>query len=100
MTDGPAAASERHLDWEGCFNVRDLGGLPTRDGRVTRRGAVVRADALDGLTAAGWAALVDHGVRTVVDLRNDDERGADAAARPPGLHTVHIALDASEDREF
>jgi hypothetical protein len=55
-----------HLDWDGCFNVRDLGGLPTVDGRVTRTGAVVRADALDGLSAAGWTALLDHGVRTVV----------------------------------
>jgi hypothetical protein len=48
-------AAERLLDWEGCFNVRDLGGLRTRDGQETRRGRVVRADALDGLTAAGWA---------------------------------------------
>jgi protein tyrosine/serine phosphatase len=90
----------RHLDWEGCFNVRDLGGLPTRDGRRTRWGAVVRADALDGLTAAGWRSALDHGVRTVVDLRNDDERGPDAAPRPPGLTTLHIPLDVSEDREF
>ena len=94
---GPA---DRHLAWEGCFNVRDLGGLPTTDGRVTRRGGVVRADTLDGLTAAGWEALVAHGVRTVVDLRNDDERGADAAPRPPGVTTVHVPLDAREHRDF
>jgi protein-tyrosine phosphatase len=31
------------LDWAGCYNVRDLGGLPTRDGGSTRRAAVVRA---------------------------------------------------------
>jgi protein tyrosine/serine phosphatase len=92
--------ADRDLDWEGCCNVRDLGGLPTVDGRTTRRGAVVRADALDGLTAAGWEALIDHGGRTVVDLRNDDERGADAAPRPPDVTTVHVPLDASEDREF
>jgi len=96
MIDGAG----RDLDWEGCCNVRDLGGLPTVDGRVTRRGAVVRADTLDGLTSAGWAALLDHGVREVVDLRNDDERGADAAPRPPDVTAVHVPLDASEDREF
>jgi protein tyrosine/serine phosphatase len=93
-------AAERLLDWEGCFNVRDLGGLRTRDGQETRRGRVVRADALDGLTAAGWAALTGHGVRTVIDLRNDDELGTDAAPRPASLRTVHLPLDASEDREF
>jgi protein tyrosine/serine phosphatase len=101
MSAGRAAVSERHLDWDGCFNVRDLGGLPTRDGGVTRHGAVIRADALDELSAAGWEALVAHGVRTVVDLRNDDERArGDAAARPAVVTTVHVALDGSEDREF
>lgn len=93
----PAA---RHLEWEGCFNVRDLGGLATTGGGVTRRGAVVRADALDGLTAAGWDALCAHRVRTVVDLRNDDERGADRALRPAGLATIQLPLDGVEEREF
>ena len=36
--------AERVLEWEGCVNVRDLGGLPTEDGGETRRGAVVRSD--------------------------------------------------------
>jgi len=45
----------------------DLGGLPTRGGGVTRHGAVVRADALDELTEAGWQALVAQSVRTIVD---------------------------------
>lgn len=93
-------AADRLLDWEGCFNVRDLGGLPAGDGQETRRGRVVRADALDGLTAAGWAALTGHGVRTVIDLRNDDEIGQDAVPRPESVTTVHLPLDASEDREF
>jgi hypothetical protein len=32
-------AGERHLEWAGCYNVRDLGGLPTRDGGTTRSGS-------------------------------------------------------------
>lgn len=90
----------RHLDWDGCFNVRDLGGLPTAGGATTRWGAVVRADALSGLTSAGWAALVEHGVRTVVDLRDDDELADDAVPRPRGVTTIHVALDGNEDRDF
>jgi protein-tyrosine phosphatase len=90
----------RHLEWQGCFNVRDLGGLRTGDGRATRFGRIVRADALDGLTEAGWAALGAYGVRTVIDLRNDDERGDDAAPRPASIRTRHVPLDASDDREF
>jgi protein tyrosine/serine phosphatase len=88
---------ERHLDWDGCFNVRDLGGLPAAGGMRTAWGAVVRADTLSGLTAAGWEALLEHGVRTVVDLRNEDERGADAAPRPAEIETVHAPLDGSTD---
>jgi protein-tyrosine phosphatase len=86
-------SEQRHLDWQGCFNVRDLGGLPTEDGRLTLSGALVRADALDKLTNAGWQALLDYGVRTVIDLRNEDERGGDRAARPAALRTVELALD-------
>lgn len=95
-----SVAAERHLDWDGCFNARDLGGLPACGGRRTRWGAVVRADALDGLTPRGWAAAWAHGVRTVIDLRNDNERGADAAPRPAAITTIHLPLDGTEDREF
>ena len=93
-------ASERHLKWEGCFNARDLGGLPTTGGHLTRWGAVVRADTLEGLTGAGWAALSQHGIHTVIDLRNVDERRPDAAPRPATITTVHAPLDGSDDREF
>ena len=41
-----------HLDWGDCVNVRDLGGHPLETGGVTRRGSVVRADALDRLTSS------------------------------------------------
>lgn len=92
--------AQRHLDWDGCFNVRDLGGLPVAGGGCIRSGALVRADTVEGLTARGWAALLDHGVRTVVDLRNDDERGFDVATRPPEVATVELPLDGVEDRTF
>lgn len=90
----------RHLEWEGVFNVRDLGGFTTQSGVRTRWGAVVRADSLGALTADGWEALRAHGVRTVLDLRNEDERGNDPVPRPTSLCTIHMALDVAEDREF
>jgi protein tyrosine/serine phosphatase len=91
---------QRHLDWDGCFNVRDLGGLAAADGHTTRWGAVVRADAVDRLTGDGWAALEAHGVRTVIDLRNDDELDGDVAPRPGSITTLHVPLDGVEDTEF
>ncbi|MBA3262754.1 MAG: tyrosine-protein phosphatase [Thermoleophilaceae bacterium] len=89
----------RHLDWDGCFNVRDLGGLRAVDGRATRWGAVVRGDSPDRLTAAGWSALRGHGIRTIIDLRNEDERHLDRE-RPAGLTTVLLPLDGREDARF
>ncbi|MGH3901499.1 MAG: tyrosine-protein phosphatase [Pseudonocardiaceae bacterium] len=90
---------DRCLTWDGCFNVRDLGGLPTTDGRGTRWGAVVRSEAPDLLTADGWSALQEHGIRTIVDLRNADELKPDAE-RPAGLNIVRRPLEAAEDAEF
>ena len=58
------------------------------------------SDSLATLTAAGWAALEDYGIRTVVDLWNESEIGADAAPRPASIETLHIPLDVSEEREF
>lgn len=86
----------RDLLWDGCLNVRDLGGLPTADGRETRYGAVVRADSVSQLSDAGWRALVDYGIRTVLDLRGDHEREDDPPADLP-VDVVHVPfMEASE----
>jgi protein-tyrosine phosphatase len=87
------------LIWESCANVRDLGGHPTRDGRETRTGGVVRADARERLTDRGWAALRDYGVATIVDLRDSSERGT-AQAAPAGIDVVEVPLLDLTDGEF
>jgi protein-tyrosine phosphatase len=82
---------ERVLRWDGCANVRDLGGFATEDGGRTRLGAIVRADTMARLSESGWAALVEHGIQRIVDLRFNDEREAD----PPGrldVEVVHVSL--------
>lgn len=74
MTATPhtVVVSWRHLDWDGCWNVRDLGGLPAGEG-LTRWRSLIRANYLGDLSAAGRRALWDYGVRTVVDLRAPEE---------------------------
>lgn len=82
----------RELVWDGCVNVRDLGGLRTEDGRRTRFAAIVRSD--DGvrrLSEAGWQAVTDYGVRTIVDLRWQFEVDEDRARDVP-MQLVHIPL--------
>jgi hypothetical protein len=95
-------AGNRHLTWDGCINVRDLGGLSTCDGRVTRWGAVVRSDTPSKLTAAGWSALYAHGIRTIISLRSygQAEDVPDTAPRPSDLTTVQVAVEDLADAEF
>jgi protein-tyrosine phosphatase len=81
----------RSLAWDGCFNVRDLGGLETASGGRTRRGAVVRADNVRRLSAAGWQAALDHGVRLLVDLRFEGEE-PDEPMPPEGIEVVAVSL--------
>ena len=63
----------QHLDLEGTYNIRDLGGYSTCDGGTIRWNMFLRADGLQNLTPKSQAALVDYGVRTVIDLRNTSE---------------------------
>ena len=64
---------ERHLDIDGAYNVRDLGGYPTSDGRQTRWKTFVRASSLHALQPSAQSALLDYGIRTVIDLRRTVE---------------------------
>ena len=88
-------STDRDLAWDGCLNVRDLGGHPTEDGETTS-GAVVRADSVRQLSPEGWEALVAYGIRTVVDLRGDHEREDDPPTELP-VAVLHVPfMEASE----
>jgi protein-tyrosine phosphatase len=75
---------DEHVGWielDGAVNVRDVGGLPTEDGRQVLTGRLLRSDNLQDLSAADVRRLVaDLGVTTVVDLRSPHE----IAAEGPG----------------
>ena len=119
MTAHPATAyGDREVSWDGFHNARDLGDLPTVDGRRTRRGSLFRSATLRYVTDAGWQQAYDAGVRTIIDLRNDDEvtpgapnysAMAGTATQPPdprgpvthpGMSRVQVPIDDVEDVEF
>jgi protein-tyrosine phosphatase len=90
-----------HLEWESCYNVRDIGGYRTEAGRVTSTHAIIRADNLCRLTPAGRSALIDYGVRTVIDLRFKEEIEqqpnpfADAATYDHTIDYLHLPLQST-----
>jgi protein-tyrosine phosphatase len=87
------ATGARTLIWDGCVNVRDLGGIPTEDGRSTRHGVVIRSDNVGGLTPEGWRAVAGHGVVRIVDLRWPEERAQDPPRDVAGaVEVVHISV--------
>jgi hypothetical protein len=86
------ASPERVLRWDGCVNVRDLGGLPLADGGETAYRVVVRADWLPGLSDVGRRALVDYGVSLIVDLRPEREDSSDEY-EPLPVPVVRQAMD-------
>jgi protein-tyrosine phosphatase len=81
------------IELAGAVNARDLGGLPTVDGHVTRAGVLFRADNLQDLTQADIDVLRARGLRTVLDLRT----AAEVEILGPGpLHDTpvkHVHLD-------
>jgi protein-tyrosine phosphatase len=91
-----SANRPRHLNWEACYNVRDLGGLATLEGGETRWRSLIRADILARLTEQGRRALADYGVRTVIDLRSAqqvvDEPSAFSALAPQAGDPLYLNL--------
>jgi protein-tyrosine phosphatase len=81
----------RVLVWDGCVNVRDLGGLPVVGGGATQFGSIVRADSVRHLTRAGWDALAHYGTKLVIDLRSRRERDEDEPGDTP-LPVLHIPI--------
>ena len=82
----------------GAFNFRDLGGLPTAEGRLTRAGRLFRSDTLQALTEADVTYLIQAlGVMLVMDLRDADEaveQGRGLLDRSP-LCYVNLPLEAA-----
>ncbi|QBI19792.1 tyrosine-protein phosphatase [Egibacter rhizosphaerae] len=80
-------------------NLRDLGGLPTRDGGRIRPGVLLRSESPSLAEPHDAVALADRfGVTDVIDLRRDDE--AERKPLPPALadrvqrHAIPFAVEA------
>lgn len=86
----------------GVRNFRDVGGLPTLDGRRVRHGVLFRSGHLAHATDTDAAFLGSLGLHTIFDFRNAaDQRleGPDVAL--PGVRNVNLPLtDPADGAEF
>lgn len=85
---------QRHIPLDGVYNLRDLGGYATENGLQTRWHRFFRADGLHALTEPAQQALINTGLRTVVDLRNQQEldEKPDVFATNEAVNYVHLSL--------
>lgn len=92
---------DRHLVWPNLLNARDLGGLRSASGETTWR-RVVRADNLNKLALVGVVAMVEYGVRTVIDLRDprELEKFPNPLAAAPPLGVVFANVPLISDAEW
>ncbi|WP_312168865.1 tyrosine-protein phosphatase [Microbacterium sp.] len=84
-----------HVD--GVNNVRDVGGMPARGGRI-RSGVLMRSGQLSGASTAGAEALRQR-IAHIVDLR-DGEEVAVEPTEIPGPDTTHLPLFLGSVRSF
>ncbi|WP_423464010.1 tyrosine-protein phosphatase [Promicromonospora sp. MS192] len=82
-----------HLDWPGCLNVRDLGGLPLTGGGALRPRALVRSDSPSFLTDDGVTAATTYRLARVIDLRRPDE----VERYPSPLADLHLPVQGPGD---
>lgn len=87
------AQFDRHLNIAGAYNIRDLGGYPAGSNQTQWR-RVLRADALHRLDQAGVEALIEAGVRTVIDLRHEGElaQAPNPLSRDERVHYINVSL--------
>ena len=81
------------LALDGVENVRDIGGLPLRDGGVTRSGVLLRSANLRHATPADVEHLVEvFGLELILDLRTPREINRDGPPRlaAAGVRTVRL----------
>lgn len=100
MSEAAYTNENRTLHVEGLVNARDLGGLKRQDGSHTPYGVFYRSESVDLILGDGWNQLYDEGIRTIVDLRQHEERETDTVTRPEWLRTIHVDLDGVEHKEF
>ncbi|MFI5805183.1 tyrosine-protein phosphatase [Streptomyces sp. NPDC051561] len=98
----PSPAADAEPDLTGVRNFRDVGGLPTADGRRTRHGRLFRSGHLAHATGPDTEFFNSLGLHTVFDFRNAaDQKLEGPDVELTGVRNVNIPLsDPADGAEF
>lgn len=117
--------NSRILQIDGVRNVRDLGGIINRDGKVLKRGSFIRTGNLNSITEVGNKKIENLNINTVIDLRSkvevekrpdkvkvkhhfwmpmldkfQSEIAKNKVPMPTALNDMYIALLKDQEEEF
>ncbi|MGJ5640506.1 tyrosine-protein phosphatase [Formosa sp. S-31] len=84
--------SEREINLEHAFNFRDLGGIATTDGKHTKWGMLYRSGEIAELSKADLAYLEALRLKTILDLRSDEEIADKPDKYPSQVSWKHLPI--------
>lgn len=94
----PSEPEARNFKLQGTRNTRELGGLPVKGGTF-RHGQVYRSGALCFATKEDAEKLLKAGIKTIIELRTDEEIAKDGPDKPyltKGVpHLLHWPMTSS-----
>ena len=90
----------KRLPLKNINNARDIGGVPTIDGKVTKWGKFLRTATLDNANIDDVKKLKDYGVESIIDLRRASEIPFESDSHKlieENFNYNHISLAPSEE---
>ncbi len=79
------------IELENLINTRDLGGMKTTDGRVIKKGMLIRSGQLSAASEADKAFLSDL-LGVVYDFRTSKERNEKPDPALDGVEYIHVSI--------
>jgi protein-tyrosine phosphatase len=94
--------SQRLIPMTNMCNLRDIGGYRTGNGKTLRWGRIYRSDSPHRLPEDSRQQLLGRGLKTVVDLRHDEEttHAPNVFADDNGVDYVNVSLFAGLSPEL
>ncbi|WMI65413.1 tyrosine-protein phosphatase [Aestuariibaculum sp. YM273] len=84
--------AEREINLENSVNFRDLGGIPTQDGKHTKWGLIYRSGELSDLTQEDLAYMSTIDIKSILDFRTNEEIEEKPDMYPNGVQWFHVPV--------